>query len=598
MNSINLAIQSVQNSVSSAVKSGQGIADRGGTSLSSRSKISVEAALSAAFIAVAALLGFGAVTTYTDTVGLGKAHGWLQQHLTRAVSVELLRGDLSNTRVDQAKYCLTGDLDYLMSAKNFLVEIRQSAGPPEGDKDLEPEVQAQIRKMRKEFDETIYARQMLAVTTYRDSGATAARAVLRASLLASNDDSITQQIIDYRHQQAVVIKRRGAEFEQQIQRTVSGGVFVVVWLGAVILLLFTQRFVKARRRAEETVFMSQQRIKAVADNMLDGLIAIGSDGTIISTNSTASGLFSKRGASLIGANIVDMFCESADGSKPLTVSTLLTKTSGKLVECNARGIHGESFIAEVAVSTISEMGSVAALVTVRDITERVYAEQWKKDFVSTISNDLFAPLAEVQSSLKTIRGQREDIPPKMAEVLFIGERNATRLLGLINDLSDLESLEAGSFQIHPTMSLVPDIVERSLESVRFLAEDKRVALKTSIVAEQVFADPNRIVQVLVNLLSNAIKFSPKDSTIEVSVEVKNAMVMFAVRDHGRGIPKSGQQSVFERYKQSQSSDAIMGTGLGLPICKLIVDRQGGTIGVDSEPGEGSTFWFSLPMAQP
>jgi len=113
----------------------------------------------------------------------------------------------------------------------------------------------------------------------------------------------------------------------------------------------------------------------------------------------------------------------------------------------------------------------------------------------------------------------------------------------------------------------------------------------------VIGDENRIVQVLVNLLSNAVKFSPRGSAITMSAQETAGFVEVAVRDRGRGVPRSYQRSIFERFQQVEASDSRQkgGTGLGLAICKTIVEQHGGTIGVESEVGRGSTFWFRIPM---
>ena len=142
------------------------------------------------------------------------------------------------------------------------------------------------------------------------------------------------------------------------------------------------------------------------------------------------------------------------------------------------------------------------------------------------------------------------------------------------------------------------IIDRSCESVRSFAEQHDVNLVLPQTDVRVIADGDRIVQVLVNLLSNAIKFSDKDASVVVAVEEQADYVQVKVSDRGRGIPEKYQSLIFERFQQVEVSDAKRrgGTGLGLAICKGIIEQHRGSIGVESEEGKGSTFWFRMPKA--
>jgi signal transduction histidine kinase len=143
------------------------------------------------------------------------------------------------------------------------------------------------------------------------------------------------------------------------------------------------------------------------------------------------------------------------------------------------------------------------------------------------------------------------------------------------------------------------LFEQSLESVRPVADEQRIALVCSPTGLRLQVDAVRIVQVLINLISNAIKFSPSGREVRVWAEEKDdGWARVFVKDQGQGIPDSHQQRIFERFAQVETWDkrAKGGTGLGLAICKSIVEHHGGRIGVDSAPGVGSTFWFELPGA--
>lgn len=226
-------------------------------------------------------------------------------------------------------------------------------------------------------------------------------------------------------------------------------------------------------------------------------------------------------------------------------------------------------------------------------------EQRKQQFVSMISHDLRSPLTSLGMFLellsKGLYGQLNEQGTKKAGV---AERSISRLIGLINDLLDFDRLQSGEFVIEKKEESVESVVVRSLDCVHALAERSKIKLESEGANFNANMDGSRIIQVLVNLVSNAVKFSPEQSTIKVCVSHKEGTVEFRVVDQGRGIPKEMLNSVFERFKQVSTTDATEkgGTGLGLAICKAIVECHGGKIGVESEPGHGATFWFTLPDA--
>lgn len=144
---------------------------------------------------------------------------------------------------------------------------------------------------------------------------------------------------------------------------------------------------------------------------------------------------------------------------------------------------------------------------------------------------------------------------------------------------------------------VQELIDASIASVVQLAEAKQIKLKTNEADLALFADRDRLCQVLINLLSNAIKFSPDASIINLIVESSDSHLEFKVVDQGRGIPQELREKIFDRFVQVEKTDQTLrgGSGLGLAISRAIVEAHGGTIGVNSEPGQGSTFCFSLPI---
>lgn len=225
------------------------------------------------------------------------------------------------------------------------------------------------------------------------------------------------------------------------------------------------------------------------------------------------------------------------------------------------------------------------------------AAQRKQELMSMVSHDLRSPLMAVDITLDSVcGGVYGDISASIKEPLSQSRRNTERLIELINDLLDIEKLESGTLSMNPQDCSVCEIFDKAFDAVSANAEQKMIDLEIKDSDCNIWADADRLSQVLINLLSNAIKFSPSEGHITVAAEPVDGMVEFTVVDEGRGVPVEKQAAIFERFSQVSVTDAERGkgTGLGLAICKAIVEAHGGSIGVISEPDKGSKFWFRVP----
>ncbi len=228
------------------------------------------------------------------------------------------------------------------------------------------------------------------------------------------------------------------------------------------------------------------------------------------------------------------------------------------------------------------------------------AAEQKQEIMSMVTHDLRTPLTSIFGVIGLLarEGERGFMREPAVRQIGIMEKNVQRLIKMINDLLDYDKLEAGAFTLDAKPTKVEELLEKSVQAVEGLARQKAVKLAVGKPEAGLEAnlDEDRIIQVLVNLLSNAVKFSPPDETVTVSVDRHGEMIEFRVSDRGRGIPSGSISSIFERYKQVQTSDGNYGkgTGLGLPICKMLIEAHKGAIGVESEQNEGATFWFRVP----
>lgn len=222
------------------------------------------------------------------------------------------------------------------------------------------------------------------------------------------------------------------------------------------------------------------------------------------------------------------------------------------------------------------------------------AEQTKAEFISMISHDLRSPLTSLQFTFALAeKGAFGEINEKGKERFSRAEYTVERLVKLINELLDIEKMEAGMLNMVTVPEELDTIVKRAIDSVTGLAETKSIEIEAPQSGLRVNVEGDRIVQVLVNLISNAIKFSPENSKITVSSTELPTGIKVTVADQGRGIPPDKLKIIFDRFSQVEHEDATThgGTGLGLAICKAVIEGHGGIIGVDSVDGEGSRFWF-------
>jgi PAS domain S-box-containing protein len=241
-----------------------------------------------------------------------------------------------------------------------------------------------------------------------------------------------------------------------------------------------------------------------------------------------------------------------------------------------------------------------ALANARSHEETQRAVRQRQDVLAIVSHDLRTPLSAILMGAAFLSDQNgDDSVPSRRKMFEMVSRSVAKMDRMLKDLLDMSSIDAGRLALERRPTAVGAFVEETLETLRPLAARKSLRLEARAPREglTVTCDRWRVLQVLSNFVSNAIKFTPEGGAIEIRIDRCGPDVRFAVVDEGPGIARERLPHVFERYWQAEET-ATKGTGLGLYICKGIVESHGGAIGVESESGRGSTFYFTLPLQPP
>lgn len=236
-----------------------------------------------------------------------------------------------------------------------------------------------------------------------------------------------------------------------------------------------------------------------------------------------------------------------------------------------------------------------------DITDRKKAEQLKSEFVATVSHELRTPMTSIMGAMGLIRsGRLGPLNIRAQNMLDIADANGRRLVQLINDLLDIEKIEAGQLDFNMTTCSLHELLAAAAGEAKGMALEHNiaVALEPPEVDVPLRVDADRFAQVMANLLSNAIKFTEASGQVTVRGEDRGDVVRVSVEDQGPGVPLEFQAKIFEKFTQADQSDTrrVGGTGLGLSITKAIVETFGGAISFTTREGEGSVFFFDLPKA--
>lgn len=387
-------------------------------------------------------------------------------------------------------------------------------------------------------------------------------------------------------------------------RVLSFGLMAVLVLLLAGAWLALQRTIASRDRALVRLQDDSQRRKAILEGAMDGIVTINPSGSIESANPAIERMtgyshdeLDRRDVGVLLATPLPL----GEAAERLREMNIPERGSGTAREIMVLRKDGTTFPAEVALSLVHLTEGLRYVAVIRDVTERKRVEQLKSEFVSTVSHELRTPLTSIAGSLGLLASTGADtLDRRSARLVEIAHGNANRLVRLINDILDIEKMEAGRMPFHNVELDLRALISSAIEAVSGYAQEYGVTLQLSyrvgVGTALVSADRDRLCQVFDNLLSNAIKFSPRDGTVMIDLEPGEHSHVVSIRDEGPGIPQEFHERVFSKFAQADASDSRQkgGTGLGLAIVREIVRRLDGDIGFTTQPGRGTTFRLRLP----
>lgn len=341
------------------------------------------------------------------------------------------------------------------------------------------------------------------------------------------------------------------------------------------------------------IVFEKKRAEAVISSLKDATIGIDNKGTILFANAEALQLLNMPEKDVIG-------WAAAEVSKrnDLMKYLLSQQESGGPVKIVLNG--KESFFTREIADIHYENAKIGYIMILKNITAFKEQDLAKTHFIATISHELKTPLAATDLSLKLLEDERTGaLSNEQKELMESIRQDNRRMIRMVSDLLDFSRVESGNIQLQIQPVSPDNIVQYALDTVQKQAFGKQVNIRTTLPpgSPMIVADAEKSAWVLVNLLTNAIRYSSKGTDVELDVlQTETGTLHFSVRDHGKGIDPAFRSRIFERFFQVPGSEDAKGSGLGLAIAKEFIEAQGGTIGVESEPGKGSRFWFSLPLA--
>ncbi len=357
-----------------------------------------------------------------------------------------------------------------------------------------------------------------------------------------------------------------------------------------------------RKSSLGELMTAQHTVQSAIDSLPDPIMSFGLDGNLLSLNRAAEenlGMALDQGCSESLAGLEPELRRVVGQARSHVLSGRGAYTPKGFEEAVRVVVAGaDCFYLPQAQPIYDDLGSLAGLtVVLRDVGLLRKIDELSANLVATFAHEFRTPLTSLHLAVHVcLEEAAGPLTENQKDLLHAAREDCARLQNMVNDLLDLARIQSGRVQMRLRQVDLCALLDYALDQHRLMAEEKGVALArlTSPACEFIQADPDRLELILANLITNAIRHTPPGGLVELkATEAGDKGVRFEVSDTGEGIPEEYQAQIFEKFFRIPGVSG-RGTGLGLAIAKNIVEAHGGTIGVDSEPGQGSTFWFEIP----
>lgn len=344
-----------------------------------------------------------------------------------------------------------------------------------------------------------------------------------------------------------------------------------------------------------SLWVEKGQLEAMLAHMGEGVLLLDPKGRILMLNPAAERIFGVNRDEVRGRNHLEI---THNFELEQRLQKVLQAGEPEAVEFTRARPQEQVLEARLAPVYRGEE-RVGALMVIHDITRFRRLERMRTEFVANVSHELRTPLTALRGFTETLLEGADEDPQTRRHFLSIMRKEADRLTALIEDLLDLSRLESGRLKVKLAEVALAELCADVVERLRPRAEQGGISLHLELPADlpSVRGDRDRLAQVLVNLVDNGIKYTPRGGEVRVTAQPEESAVRVLVRDTGIGIPRADLSRVFERFYRVDKarSRASGGTGLGLSIVKHIVEAHNGQLAVESEPGQGSTFSFTVPI---
>lgn len=366
---------------------------------------------------------------------------------------------------------------------------------------------------------------------------------------------------------------------------------------------YVKKATEQLEKEKQLIIKIQQRTESVIKNIAQGTIVLNEKGEVVMMDRTAEQIYGATFAELKGKKITDSKKEEVLIALANEIRDNFEGDEAPVVSTQSTDEMQQTIRQSTAMIQNPEGKIVGVMALLNDIAKHRELGRMQNDFMAHVTHELRSPLTAIKASLGTIFEDDNKVSPSQQQILSIANRNIERLARLINDLLDCAKIGAGKMTVN-AISIDPyPVLHDAVLSLQSWAGSKGIQLTDAELPKtlpKILADADRLTQILINLIGNSIKFTPQGGKISIKAAPAGSVFLrVMISDTGPGMSKLAQERLFERFYQLQQKEKLdqPGTGLGLYITKNLVELHRGQIGVESEEGKGSTFFFTIPLAQ-